>query len=454
MKRLSAGLAVFVVLAAACTAGTSSTAPQTINPSASHAPVTISMWSEWTSARESKSFNQIFQGFQQQYPWITVQSKTGLSDQKITAAINANDAPDAVLSFGVDNVGPWCQTGAWIDLNKYINGPDGFDLHATIPSTALTYTSYNGIQCALPFLTDATGLYYNLDMFQKAGITEPPKTTDELEADAKALTQFNPDGSIKVAGFVPWVGYNCCGSTILSFAHMFGATWLDSSGKPAFASDPAWAAMFEWQKKFITDVYGDGDFATGIDRLQRFIAGSADEFSSANDFEIGRVAMNLDGEWRPAFIASEHPSLKYDTAPMPVAPDKPDLYGSGVVGGTVIGIPRGSQHEAEAWLLIKYMATNSAPLVHVANEENNVPTTFDALKSPDLNLPPQFQTFMDVFNNPHSEYRPTTPLGEGLETYLDNFADRWQTNKATDLSGGLQTAASQTETALQQAMAP
>ena len=40
-------------------------------------------------------------------------------------------------------------------------------------------------------------------MFAKAGITEPPKTMTELMADAKKLTVRNPDGSIKVAGFVP-----------------------------------------------------------------------------------------------------------------------------------------------------------------------------------------------------------------------------------------------------------
>ena len=147
-------------------------------------------------------------------------------------------------------------------------------------------------------------MYYNLDMFKAAGISDPPKTTDELMADAKKLTQFNSDGSIKVAGFVPWLGYNCCGNTSLSFGHMFGATWLDDQGNPAFASDPRWAEMFDWQKKFIADVYGDGDFQTGSDKLQRFIAGTADEFSSENDFEIGRVAITIDGEWRPGRTSS------------------------------------------------------------------------------------------------------------------------------------------------------
>ena len=34
--------------------------------------------------------------------------------------------------------------------------------------------------------------------------------------------------------------------------------------------------------------------------------------------------MNLDGEWRVAFIKAEHPELEYGTAPMPVDDAKPD----------------------------------------------------------------------------------------------------------------------------------
>jgi multiple sugar transport system substrate-binding protein len=455
MKRWAPVLAAVGLLAVACGSGDSSS-PQTINPSESHAPVTITMWSEWTSKAETEVFNKVFDMFSEQYPWITVDSRTGLTDNKITAAINAGNPPDAVLSFGVDNVGLWCSTGAWLNMNDYIAGPDGVDMTATFPPSALTYTSYQGNQCSLPFLTDVTGMYYNKDMFEAAGISDPPKTTDELLDDAKKLTEFNADGSIKVAGFVPWLGYNCCGNTTLSFGHMFGATWLDADGNPAFASDPAWAEMFTWQKKFITDVYGGGDFATGVDKLQRFIAGTADEFSSANDFQIGRVAITLDGEWRsgPNFIGLDAPNLNYDTAPLPTSPGATDIYGSGVAGGTVIGIPRGSEHEAEAWLLVKFMATNTDVLVYMANNAYNVPTTMDALQSPDLDFVPQFQTFLDAFNNPHSEYRPTTPIGDGLGTYVDNFGDEWQTGKSTDLAGGLKTAADQTTTDLQQSSIP
>jgi multiple sugar transport system substrate-binding protein len=121
------------------------------------------------------------------------------------------------------------------------------------------------------------------------------------------------------------------------------------------------------------------------------------------------------------------------------------------VGGTIIGIPNGAEHPAEAWLLVKYLATNTDTLVYMANFVNNVPTTVEAINSPDLDLPPQFGTFMEAFNDPDSAYRPTTVIGEELEQYLVNFASDWQTGDATDLQAGLEDAAQQTQDALDQA---
>src|SRR5258706_9179745 len=114
MKRLLAVVSVLAVLAGACTASGGGETPATINPSASHAPVTIEIWGAWTG-RELKQFNQIFTGFTQQYPWITVKSVGGVGDQKLIAAINSGTPPDVVLSFTPDNVGQFCSSGAWQD---------------------------------------------------------------------------------------------------------------------------------------------------------------------------------------------------------------------------------------------------------------------------------------------------------------------------------------------------
>ena len=85
-----------------------------------------------------------------------------------------------VQSFGVDNVGSFCNSGAWQDLNPYIQGGDGIDM-SQFPAAALTYTSWNDEQCALPFLTDTFGLYYNTDLLEAAGLSGPPKNTDRAD---------------------------------------------------------------------------------------------------------------------------------------------------------------------------------------------------------------------------------------------------------------------------------
>jgi len=449
MKRWTIVAAVFAVVAAACTAGGGDSGPAEKPPTASgsHSPVTIQIWGAWTG-RELRQFNQIFDGFEQKYPWITVDSHGGQGDQKLIAAINSGSPPDVVLSFVLDNIGQFCSSGAWQDLTPYIQR-DHFDL-SQFPDAALTYTSFGGSQCALPFLTDAYGLYYNQDMFDAAGITEPPKTLSELEEDAKKLTVFNPDGSIKIAGIVPWTGYY--ETTVLTLGTMFGAEWYSSDGsKSAVATDPAWKTLFNWQRGFIANVFGNGDFQTGASKLQRFVAGAGDEFSTAQDFEAGRVAMNLDGEWRTAFIADEAPNLNYNTAPFPVPDDNADSYGMGQIGGTIIGIPKGSPHPEEAWLLLQYMATDTNTLVYMANNVRNVPTTLAALQSPDLDVTPQFKTFLDIFQNPESHYKAASPIGSADQTLLADFAQDWEAGSTDDLEGGLQKAAQQIDDQLAQA---
>ena len=180
MKRWLIAMATFALVAAACTASGGGDTPSAVDTAsgASHAPVTLEMWGAWTG-RELKQFNTIFDGFTEKYPWITVNSTGGVNDQKILAAISAGDPPDTVLSFTLDSVGQFCATGAWQDLNPYIE-QSGFDVSQFPPSVEV-YTSYAGSRCAFPFLTDLQGLYYNTDMFEAAGIDGPPQTLSELQ---------------------------------------------------------------------------------------------------------------------------------------------------------------------------------------------------------------------------------------------------------------------------------
>ena len=163
--------------------------------------------------------------------------------------------------------------------------------------------------------------------------------------------------------------------------------------------------------------------------------------------------MNMDGEWRPNFIKKEAPNLKYGTAPFPVADNKQDLYGAGYVTGSIIGIPKTSKHKDQAWALVKYLGTNTGALAKLSNGIQNVPTTFDSLKSPALTPLPGFQTFLDVFGNKNTLTTPITRIGSANQETFQSFISKYLAGSKTDLQGGLQNTDKQIDAQLKQAEA-
>src|SRR5205085_1427868 len=164
---------------------------------------------------------------------------------------------------------------------------------------------------------------------------------------------------------------------------------------------PGWTQWLKWQKGLI-DWYG-------YSKLVKFQAGLGDEFSASNAFEAGKIAMLLDGEWRVAFIANEHPDLNYGTAPMPVA--HANLYGSGYINGTIIGIPKNGKHEAQAWDLVKWLTTNTHALAELSNGLRNVPSTSASTHSKELTPDAHFSTFLKIFAHPKSGTSPIMASG-------------------------------------------
>ena len=70
--------------------------------------------------------------------------------------------------------------------------------------------------------------------------------------------------------------------------------------------------------------------------------GAGDEFSASHAFETGKLAMMIDGEWRVAFVAAEHPSSR--TARRRCRRRQQSRYGSGYINGTIIGIPKNGKN--------------------------------------------------------------------------------------------------------------
>jgi len=428
---------VFALVAAGCTGSTSGGAND--NP---NAETTIKFWHGWTAPSEIAAINQAVKGFEADNPNIHVEVTSGITDDKINQALRAggSDAPDVVSSFTTDNVGEFCASHVFVDLAPFFEKSD-MNPDDIFPPTMLDYTQFDGVQCALPLLADAYGLYYNKDAFAAAGIDGPPKTLSEFEADAIKLTKSDGD-SYSQLGFMPdYHGYE---TTIAHYAAQWGPTYFDDQGNSNAANDPALNQMFEWQKHMV-DVLG------GYDKLERYRSTFGDEWGSKHPFMTGQVAMQLDGEWRAGMIDDAGVDFNYGVAPFPVPDDQADTYGKGYLSGTIIGIASTSDKQNAAWEFVKYMTTDTDAVVNFANGIHNVPSTIDALESPNLDVTPAFKTFIDIAQNANSSTTPASPNGGAYQQTLQDVGYDYESGKITDLHAALVQADQQIDADIAQA---
>jgi multiple sugar transport system substrate-binding protein len=408
--------------------------------SAKQASGDITLWVGFTD-RELGVVKSAVADFEKSHPSIKVKVVGGISDDKIIASIRGGNSPDLAQSFTADNTGAFCNSGGWIDLKPYLQRDKVDD--SIFGTASAEYTKYKDTRCALPMLADVYGLYYNKALLKKAGISAPPKTMSELTADAKKLTEKNPDGSLKVVGFDPAQGFY--ENAPAHYGPLFGARWVDDQGKSALAAG-GWDEFLKWSKDLI-DFYGNSE-------LTRWQAGAGDEFSAQNAFERGKMAMAIDGEWRTAFLKSEHPELDYGTAPMPASDSHPELYGAGYVTGNILGIPKNAKNKDAAWVLMKWLATDEHAEAMLSNGLRNVPTLSSALTSSELKPDPHFKPFLDIYANQHTATTPITAAGSANQELFQTFVVKFQSGKDTDLAGGLAKMDQQIDAQLNNAAGP
>lgn len=432
-----AATASLALLTTACTG--QSEAGATDDP---NADTTLTFWHGWSAPAEVKAVQENVDRFEKAHPHIKVKVVGNINDDKLNQALRAGGSkgPDVVSSFTTSNIGKFCSSGAFLDLKPFIE-KSKLDLEATIPEPMLDYTQFEGTRCALPLLGDAYGLYYNKDAFEAAGITEPPRTWSEFAETAKKLTRPK-GGTYEQLGFMP--NYHGYETVVDHYMSQWDHAYFDADGASNIAEDPAFAEMFTYQKKLVDDL---GGFA----KLEKYRNTFGDEWGAEHPFHTGQVAMQLDGEWRLGMAKDAGVDFEIGTAPLPVADDEVDEYGKGFLSGTIMGIAPQSRKQNAAWELVKYMTTDTEAVVSFANAIRNVPSTFEALKSPDLKTDPAFRTFLDIAQHPESNTPPASVDGSTYQTTLQDFGFRYESGKVKDLKAGLRKTAEQIDRDIEQA---
>lgn len=387
-------------------------------------PVTLKFWHGWSTPSEVKAVNDSIDRFEEQHPNIKVEATGNVTDATTNQALRAGGgkAPDVVSSFTTNNVGQYCDSGMWVDLDPFMK-KTGVDKKKVFPKTLLDYTSYRGSQCALPLLADAFGMYYNKDAFKEAGIKRPPRTMSELERDARKLTQRKGD-SYRRVGFMP--NFRLYQNSPDRLFAQWGPRYFDAKGDSRLAKEPATYDFFKTARR-LADAQG------GYRSLENFRLTFGDEMSSQNAFLTGKLAMHLDGEWRGLMLDEAKADFDWGVAPLPVPDDREETYGRGFITGTVVGVAHSSKHQNAAWELVKFLTTDTDQVVDFANAIHNVPSTYAALKSPRLDADPRFRTFFRILENKHSKALPPSVNGGAYVVSLMDFSYAAEAGKKRDL---------------------
>lgn len=364
------------------------------------APITLTVAGCWTNKAQDAAFTKVATGFNKAQSAIKVKVIEIGDASKVLTEVSAGNPPDVYFDCSVSDLGQWAANGYILNLDPYVKSHH-FDL-STLTSGARALGSYQGHTYALPLLEDMFMLLYNKKLFRQAGLdpNKPPTTAEQLLADADKLTKRGADGRLTQLGFNPtYQAGNFIGTWLPLFARTFGGALVDASGKIT-ANCTACVAALTWETQFYTH-YG----ATNVDRL---LSSSG---SAADLFESGKIAMEINGEWTPFFVAQHLPkgTLDYGVTALPHPANRPDLANYGLAGGNPGTIMKGSKNPDAAFTFLAYMET-VGPTVAYANAIDNVPQLKAAINSPALNPDPIFRAFVRYAQGPGIGAFPVTPV--------------------------------------------
>ena len=104
------------------------------------------------------------------------------------AAFRAKQQPAIVQVFEVGTASMMAAKGAIYPVYKLMReSGQSFDESAYLSAVTGYYTNSDGQMLSMPFNSSTPVLYYNKDLFKKAGISQAPKTWQEVESAAKKL---------------------------------------------------------------------------------------------------------------------------------------------------------------------------------------------------------------------------------------------------------------------------
>ncbi|WP_426565150.1 ABC transporter substrate-binding protein [Angustibacter sp. McL0619] len=260
---------------------------------------TLTFWHNSTTGEGKAYWEQTVADFEKANPGVkvTVQAiQNEDMDGKLQTALNSGDAPDVFMARGGGKLADVVAAGQVMDLSSSIDPA----VKSAVSDGTFQALTVDGKTYGMPTSILPGGIYYSKDLFKQAGITDLPKSIDDLNA---AVTKLKAAGiqPIAVGAKDAWPA-----------AHWFyffalrecSQDALNKAAETRKFEDPCWTKAGEdLQKLAGTQPFNKGFLTTSAQQG----AGS-----SAGLVANHKAAMELMGAWDPGVIAS----LTKDTKPL------------------------------------------------------------------------------------------------------------------------------------------
>jgi multiple sugar transport system substrate-binding protein len=380
--------------------------------SAGSAPIRLTLWQGVNPPPNRDVLQKLVDQFNQSHPQIQVESLyIGQADQqmpKILSAIVGNAAPD-LLWFSPMLTGQLWELNALQPMDEWL---DQSPVKAELDPALFDSMTLQGQVWSIPFGTNNAGIFYRPSLFKAAGISNIPKTWNDLKTVARQLTRdTNGDGRVDQHGMMLSLGKGeWTVFTWLPFLWSGGGEIFDTNREnstvPNLVNPGAIAALQLWQ-----DLIKDGSA----------ILSQPERGYELDSFLAGKVAMQITGPW----TLGQLQETNVDFAVMPIPMQVKSATATG--GENLFILKTTPERQRAAWEFAEYVLSEPFQ-TQWALQTGYLPVNLKSRQSPAYQAfvakQPAVKVFLDQAQSARS--RPITPgynrisenLGRAIEATL------------------------------------
>lgn len=280
----------------------------------------------------------------------------------------------------------------WITPMQQMIDADSYDLSQIEPNLAAYYTIDNQLY-SMPFNSSTPIMYYNKEMFEKAGITEIPDSLEGIEAVGEKLLNEGGAGQVISLGIYGWFFEQFIGKQGLEYANS-GNGRTEAATAVAFDSNGAAANILTAWKSLYDKGYAPNVGKGGDAGLADFSAGKS-AITLGSTASLKQILQDVNGKFEVG--TAYFPKVK-----------STDEGGVSIGGASLWALNNNDAKKTRAtWEFVKFLISPESQAYWNA-QTGYFPVTTAAQEEPvfkeNVEKYPQFQTAIDQLHDSSPKY--------------------------------------------------